>query len=171
MGWGPPEAFALCCRPCSSWCLVLACSCFAFALLCPVLPCFIVPYPLPYLASPCLPGHALSCLVVQVIKDAKGSEKADVYAFGILLWELATREEVGGSMPVSKRRHHAGRAVVIVVGVGAVVVEIVVAVVLSVLDCLALLRCYRCCCCWRHVRFRDAVSVSSVLLQLACWRC
>lgn len=33
--------------------------------------------------------HAL-----QVIKDAKGSAKADVYAFGILLWELATRDEV-----------------------------------------------------------------------------
>ena len=30
----------------------------------------------------------------QVIKLARGSEKADVYAYGVLLWELATREEV-----------------------------------------------------------------------------
>lgn len=29
-----------------------------------------------------------------MIKHAKGGDKADVYAFGILLWELATREEV-----------------------------------------------------------------------------
>lgn len=35
------------------------------------------------------------CDAVQVIKDAKSSDKADVYAFGILLWELATREQVG----------------------------------------------------------------------------
>ncbi|CAN0369616.1 unnamed protein product, partial [Hapterophycus canaliculatus] len=42
-------------------------------------------------------GVGTTCwLAPEVIKDAKCSEKADVYAFGILLWELATREQVGG---------------------------------------------------------------------------
>ncbi|CAM9482831.1 unnamed protein product [Ectocarpus fasciculatus] len=40
-------------------------------------------------------GVGTTCwLAPEVIKDAKSSEKADVYAFGILLWELATREQV-----------------------------------------------------------------------------
>ncbi|CAM9802571.1 unnamed protein product, partial [Scytosiphon promiscuus] len=40
-------------------------------------------------------GVGTTCwLAPEVIKDAKCSEKADVYAFGILLWELATREQV-----------------------------------------------------------------------------
>ena len=33
-------------------------------------------------------------LAPEVIKHAKGSERIDVYSFGIVLWELATREEV-----------------------------------------------------------------------------
>ncbi|CAM9132741.1 unnamed protein product, partial [Discosporangium mesarthrocarpum] len=40
-------------------------------------------------------GVGTACwLAPEVIKHAKGSEQADVYAFGIMLWELATREEV-----------------------------------------------------------------------------
>lgn len=40
-----------------------------------------------------------SSLSRQVIKDAKGSKHSDVYAYGILLWELATRDQVlGGSL-------------------------------------------------------------------------
>ena len=41
------------------------------------------------------PGHRdglLAC--ARVIKHGKGSERIDVYSFGIVLWELATREEV-----------------------------------------------------------------------------
>lgn len=34
-------------------------------------------------------------LAPEVIKHGKGSERIDVYSFGIVLWELATREEVG----------------------------------------------------------------------------
>ena len=40
-------------------------------------------------------GVGTTCwLAPELIKDAKGSERIDVYAFGIVLWELATREEV-----------------------------------------------------------------------------
>jgi serine/threonine protein kinase len=31
----------------------------------------------------------------EVIRHAKGSKSSDIYAFGIVLWELATRQEVG----------------------------------------------------------------------------
>ncbi|KAJ1456627.1 kinase-like domain-containing protein [Pelagophyceae sp. CCMP2097] len=40
-------------------------------------------------------GVGTTCwLAPELIKDAKGSERIDVYAFGIVLWEIATREEV-----------------------------------------------------------------------------
>ena len=35
-----------------------------------------------------------SWLAPEVIIDAKSSAQSDVYAFGIILWELATRAEV-----------------------------------------------------------------------------
>ena len=37
-------------------------------------------------------------LAPEVIKHGKGSERIDVYSFGIVLWELATREEVSLSV-------------------------------------------------------------------------
>ncbi|KAH8086673.1 protein kinase [Aureococcus anophagefferens] len=37
-----------------------------------------------------------------LIKGAKGSERIDVYAFGIVLWELATREEVYGDLSAAQ---------------------------------------------------------------------
>jgi Protein tyrosine and serine/threonine kinase len=39
---------------------------------------------------------------IQVIKHAKGSWQSDVYAFGILLWELATREEVHAGLSAAQ---------------------------------------------------------------------
>jgi serine/threonine protein kinase len=37
----------------------------------------------------------MSLQAPEVIRHAQGSKSTDVYAFGIVLWELATREEVG----------------------------------------------------------------------------
>ena len=42
----------------------------------------------------------------QVIKHAKGSWQSDVYAFGILLWELATREEVHAGLSAAQVSLH-----------------------------------------------------------------
>ena len=40
-------------------------------------------------------GVGTTCwLAPELIKDNTGTETSDVYAFGIVLWELATREEV-----------------------------------------------------------------------------
>ena len=40
-------------------------------------------------------GVGTTCrLAPELIKDNTGTETIDVYAFGIVLWELATREEV-----------------------------------------------------------------------------
>lgn len=36
----------------------------------------------------------MSLQAPEVIRHAQGSKSTDVYAFGIVLWELATREEV-----------------------------------------------------------------------------
>ena len=48
-------------------------------------------------------------LAPEVIKHGKGSERIDVYSFGIVLWELATREEVSAHIQFSvsiQFRHH-----------------------------------------------------------------
>jgi Protein tyrosine and serine/threonine kinase len=45
---------------------------------------------------------AATWLRMQVIKHAKGSWQSDVYAFGILLWELATREEVHAGLSAAQ---------------------------------------------------------------------
>ena len=43
-------------------------------------------------------GVGTACwLAPEVIKHAKGSERIDVYSFGIVLWELYTMEEVSSS--------------------------------------------------------------------------
>ena len=48
-------------------------------------------------------GVGTTCwLAPELIKDAKGSERIDVYAFGIVLWELATREEVYGDLSAAQ---------------------------------------------------------------------
>jgi len=40
-------------------------------------------------------GVGTACWIApEVIRSAKGSEKSDVYSFGIILWEIATRQEV-----------------------------------------------------------------------------
>eukprot|EP00953_Heterococcus_sp_UTEX-ZZ885_P041340 21096-Heterococcus_DN1.PRE.2 len=48
-------------------------------------------------------GVGTACwLAPEVIKHAKGSWQSDVYAFGILLWELATREEVHAGLSAAQ---------------------------------------------------------------------
>ncbi|KAJ8605238.1 hypothetical protein CTAYLR_000500 [Chrysophaeum taylorii] len=48
-------------------------------------------------------GVGTTCwLAPELIKDAKGSERIDVYAFGIVLWELATREEVYAALSAAQ---------------------------------------------------------------------
>jgi len=37
-----------------------------------------------------------------VIRHAKGSKSSDVYAFGIVLWELATRKEVHAGLSAAQ---------------------------------------------------------------------
>jgi len=44
-------------------------------------------------------GVGTSCwLAPEVIKNARSSQYSDVYSFGIILWEIATREEVYGDL-------------------------------------------------------------------------
>jgi len=51
-------------------------------------------------------GVGTTCwLAPELIKDAKGSERIDVYAFGIVLWELATREEVYAKLSATQIIH------------------------------------------------------------------
>ncbi|KAG5189683.1 kinase-like domain-containing protein [Tribonema minus] len=48
-------------------------------------------------------GVGTACwLAPEVIRHAKGSWQSDVYAFGILLWELATREEVHSNLSAAQ---------------------------------------------------------------------
>lgn len=48
-------------------------------------------------------GIGTACwLAPEVIKFGKGSERIDIYAFGIVLWELATREEVYSSLSAAQ---------------------------------------------------------------------
>jgi serine/threonine protein kinase len=48
-------------------------------------------------------GVGTACwLAPEVIRHAKGSWQSDVYAFGILLWELATREEVHSNLTAAQ---------------------------------------------------------------------
>lgn len=48
-------------------------------------------------------GVGTTCwLAPELIKDAKGSERIDVYSYGIVLWELATRQEVYASLSAAQ---------------------------------------------------------------------
>lgn len=42
----------------------------------------------------------------EVLRNARYTEKADIYSFGIVLWELATREDPYKGMPPFQVRSH-----------------------------------------------------------------